>query len=115
MDTIVINIKEVINTTFCVDVEDGEKINGLVHQALLKKQVVVLSFVEIELVITAFLHSAVGKLYKDFQPEFLESHIRTQDLPREFESVWEKVIEGAPLYYANKEELDKKFTDIIED
>lgn len=115
MKPITIKIKDIINTTYCVDASDGEKIFALLKKALGEKKSVVLSFDDIELVITAFLNAAVGKLFGNFDEQFILSHLSTDNLTEDFQPVWDKVIEGAPKYYANKETFDKNISEIIEE
>lgn len=115
MEPIIIEVKNVINTTYCVDVADGEKIYELLNKAFKESKYVDLSFNGIELVITAFLNTAVGKLYKDFPEEFIAAHLSVKNLQEDFQSLWDKVVDGAPRYYANKEAFDKNIADVIEE
>lgn len=115
MDSVVIKISDIINTTYCVDASDGEKIYELLKKALDEKKKVVLSFDGIKLVITAFLNAAVGKLYGDFSQEFILSHVSNINMTEDFQIIWDKVTEGAPKYYANKEAFDRNISNIIEE
>lgn len=115
MDRKTINVQGIINSPFCVDVTDGEKIYDLLYRSIQEKQYINLSFKGIELVITAFLNVAIGKLYKDFDDKTIKEYLIKSDLDQSFESCWNKVILGAPKYYANKEALDKSIEKIIED
>ena len=74
MDNVNINIYSVIGNSFCVEAEDGEKVFELLSKALKEKKKVVLSFGNIELLTTAFLNSAVGKLYKNFTEEEIKGN-----------------------------------------
>lgn len=112
---ITIEVRNAINTTYCIDVADGEKIYELLSKALKESRSVVLSFSGIELIITAFLNTAVGKLYKDFSEEFISKHLSVSNLQDDFLSVWDKVVEGAPRYYANKVLFDKNIREVIEE
>lgn len=115
MDRKTINIKQIINSSFCVDVTDGDKIYTLLYKSIKEKQPVNLSFKGIELVITAFLNVAVGKLYKDFDTQTINEFLNKTDLDESFESCWNKVITGAPKYYAGKEKIDSEMKELIND
>lgn len=115
MESVTIKIKDIINTTYCVDASDGEKIFVLLKKTLGEKKNVILSFDGIELVITAFLNTAVGKLFGDFDEHFILLHLSTSNMTDDFQPVWDKVIDGAPKYYANKEAFDKNISEIIEE
>lgn len=114
MENIVLNVYSIINSPYCVDAADGEKIYELLFKSISEKKHVTLSFKGIELVITAFLNTAVGQLYRDFSDETIKMYLSKTDYKEEFESCWEKVISGAPVYYANREELESKMDEILE-
>jgi uncharacterized membrane protein len=101
-ENIIINVRTVINSPFCIDSADGQKIYELLHKALSEQKHVTLSFKGIILIITAFLNTAVGQLFKDFTDE-------------QFEPVWEKVMKGAPVFYAHQEEIENDIKEILED
>lgn len=113
MDT-TINVYNIVNGPFCVDTADGEKIYSLLHKAISEQKHVNLSFKGIELVITAFLNIAVGKLYKDFDDATIKKYLIKTDLSEAFESSWDKVVTGAPIYYSNQKEIERNVDDIIE-
>lgn len=115
MESIVIKVKDIINTTYCVDASDGEKIFELTKKALDEDKKVVLSFDGIELVITAFLNTAIGKLYGIFDEERILSNLSNSDMTEDFQVIWDKVTDGAPKYYANKEAFDKNISKIVEE
>lgn len=115
MNEIEVNIKNTIGSPFCVDAEDGEKIFSLLNKALKRGQKINLSFTGIELVITAFLNVAIGKLFKNFSTEEVDEYITVSDLDKKFQSTWNIVYNGAPLYYKNQEKFDADFLEIIEE
>lgn len=114
-ENILINVRTVINSPFCIDSADGQKIYELLHKALSEKKHVTLSFRGIELLITAFLNTAVGQLFKDFNEEQIHSYLSKTDFNPQFEPVWDKVLKGAPVFYAHKEKIEKDIKEILED
>ncbi len=114
-ENIIINVRTVINSPFCIDAADGQKIYELLHKALSEKKHVTLSFRGIELLITAFLNTAVGQLFKDFTEERISSYLSKTELNPQFEPVWEKVLEGAPVFYAHPEVIENDIKEILED
>jgi len=73
METIQIKIYSITGSEFCVEAEDGEKVFMLIYKALKEKKKVELSFQNVELLTTAFLNSAIGKLYKDFTEQEIKA------------------------------------------
>lgn len=114
-DNIIINVRSVINSPFCIDAADGQKIYELLHKALSEKNRVTLSFKGIDLLITAFLNTAVGQLFRDFSEEEINTYLNKTDLNPGFEPVWDKVTRGAPIYYAQPDKVKKDIRDILED
>lgn len=114
-DHILIHVRTVINSPFCIDAADGQKIYELLHKALSGKKHVTLSFKGIDLLITAFLNTAVGQLFKDFTEEQVHSYLSKTDLNAGFEPVWDKVVKGAPVYYAHQDKIENDIKEIMED
>lgn len=113
-----INIYNVINSPFCIAPEDGQKIYNLIVAALKEEKKVQLSFLNISMVITAFLNEAIGVLYKDFDPEQINQieYINvSDDLKEAFEASLDKVKTGAPIYYKHQAELDDATKQILEE
>ena len=115
MDIITIEIKNVLHTNYCINVADGEKIYNIIDKAFKEDKLVVLSFADIELIIAAFLNNAVGKLYKHYDSNMVESHLSAKDMHEDFHHIWKKVIKDSPRYYVNQEKFDRHITDLIEE
>jgi len=113
-----INIFNVINSPFCISPEDGQKIYGLIVNALKDGKDIQLSFLNITMVITAFLNEAIGVLYKDFPQETIDN-IEFIDISEDFKEAFyaslEKVKTGAPIYYSHQKELDDATSNILEE
>ena len=58
-----ISVKEVIGHDLCVASTDGDKLYDLIVKELEDKSPVTLSFEDIELITSAFLNGAIGRLY----------------------------------------------------
>ncbi|MGD9977135.1 MAG: STAS-like domain-containing protein [Bacteroidales bacterium] len=61
-----IHIISVVGSSFCVEADDGQKVFELIKKAFNDNRQVVLSFLNVEMLTTAFLNTAIGQLYKDF-------------------------------------------------
>ncbi len=117
-DIFKINVFNVINSSYCIAPEDGQKIYGLIVNALKNEKNVQLSFLNITMVITAFLNEAIGVLYKDFSQETIDNIEITDisdDLKESFFASLDKVKSGAPIYYSHQKELDDATNHILEE
>jgi len=56
-----------------------------------------------------------NELYKYFDTQTINKYIIKTDLDKSFESCWNKVITGAPKYYAGKENIDREMKELIKD
>lgn len=115
MEPIIINIFNIINSPYCISDEDGQKIYILLHRAISEKRKVILSFKGIELVITAFLNAAIGQLFKDFSESEVGEFLDKCDFNEVFQPAWDKVMQGAPIYYANPEKTEQQLYSYIND
>ena len=113
-----INIYNVINSPLCIEPEAGQKVYNLIVAALKEDKKVQLSFLNITMVITAFLNEAIGVLYKDFDATKIDQieYINiSDDLKDSFEASLDKVKTGAPIYYKHQAELDDATQRILEE
>lgn len=113
-----INIYNVINSPFCIAPEAGQKVYGLIAAALREDKKVQLSFLNISMVITAFLNEAIGVLYKEFDAATIDQieYINiSDDLKEAFDASLDKVKSGAPVYYKHQAELDDATKRILEE
>lgn len=115
MEVIHIKLKETLRSPYCVDAKEGDKIYRLLKSAFEKQQYVVLSFEGIELVIAAFLNTAIGQLYCDYTSNFIDSHLSHENMDAAHHYIWEYVKMQAPLYHAHRDEVDGRIQKIIEE
>lgn len=115
MEDIVINIVNTIGDSYGVESEDGQKVYELIKKAMDKGHKVVLSFLNIEMLTTAFLNTAVGQLYKDYTEEQVRAHLQVADISESGKVALKRVVDTAKLFYKNPEALRKSIEDIIDD
>ncbi|GHT04003.1 hypothetical protein AGMMS49525_09870 [Bacteroidia bacterium] len=99
MESLTINIVNVIGDVYGVEAEDGQKVYDLVKKAFEQQYKVILSFLNIEMLTTAFLNTAVGQLYKDFSEEIMRENLRVVDISESGKVILKRVVDTAKLYY----------------
>jgi hypothetical protein len=57
--------------THCVSIDDGQKLYHILALELKKDDPVELDFVEVQSILTPFLHSSIGRLLGEYQKETL--------------------------------------------
>lgn len=113
-----INIYNEVGGRAAVSDIDGNKLFEKINLALKGGNSVLLDFINIEILTSAFLNTAIGQLYKeDYDVEFLRKNVKTSNMQAEDWEILKSVLVRAKEYYHNpdyklkleeaiKEELD---------
>ena len=113
MENTTINIVNTVGDSFCVEAEDGQKVFELIKKALCEKRSVTLSFLNVEMLTTAFLNTAVGQLYRDFSEEFIKERLSVENLTNSGAVSLKRVVDTAKLYYKDPEAMQRSINDIM--
>ncbi|MBN2682952.1 MAG: STAS-like domain-containing protein [Bacteroidales bacterium] len=115
MENTTINIVNTIGDVYGVEAEDGQKVFELIIKAFTDKKKVILSFQNIEMLTTAFLNTAIGQLYKDYQEEYIKVNLKVSDVSESGKVALKRVVDTAKLYYKDPEALKRSIDEISED
>jgi hypothetical protein len=113
MEKIIINIYSIVGDSLCVSSEDGDKIFEHIKKVLDMNKKVELSFKNVEILTSAFLNNAIGKLYENFENEKLKNSMSVIDISSEDKALLQRVIDTAKLYYSDKKRFEKSIDDIL--
>ena len=102
-DEIYLLLKDILQHDTTITYEDGEKVYALIFQALTEEKKVILDFQGITLVIPAFLHAAIGELYKDFDSDFLNNYLILKNIEGTNKVLLDMVIKYTKQYIADPE------------
>jgi hypothetical protein len=114
MDNLTINIVNTIGDVYGVEAEDGQKVYELIKKAFETNHKVVLSFLNVEMLTTAFLNNAVGQLYKDYSEEFIKDGLQVADISDSGKVALKRVVDTAKIFYKDPEALQRSI-DILDD
>ena len=106
-DEIYLLLKDILQHDTAITYEDGEKVYAIIFQALTEEKKVILDFQGITLVIPAFLHAAIGELYKDFDSDFLNSHLTFINIEETNKALLDMTMELAQEYFSNLEVFER--------
>ena len=106
-DEIYLLLKDILQHDTAITYEDGEKVYALIFQALTEEKKVILDFQGITLVIPAFLHAAIGELYKDFDSDFLNNHLTFINIEETNKALLDMTMELAQEYFSNPEAFER--------
>ena len=101
-----IRVYDEVSGAVAVSSEEGDKLHTKISKALSEKLNVVLDFINIEILTTAFLNAAIGQLYTDYSGEDLNKKLKFENVSPEDTSLFAKVAKRAKEYFRNKEEFE---------
>jgi Icc-related predicted phosphoesterase len=113
MEEIIISIFNVVGNSFCVEADDGQKVFDLIKKALQEEKKARLSFQNIEMLTSAFLNTAVGQLYRDFEENKIKSSLTVEDMTPEDKALLKRVTTTAKLYYKDPERMENSIKEIL--
>jgi hypothetical protein len=111
-----LNIKEIIQKDMAISTDDGEIVYRKIVGELEKGNEITIDFKGIDIVITAFLNVAFGKLYgnNQYDSEFLNNHIVLQNVAPEDINLFKKVVERAKDYFKNNKNIDNSADSVLD-
>jgi hypothetical protein len=111
-----IDVASVIGGTYGVTAEAGQKVYELIKKAFAENRQVAVSFLNIEMLTTAFLNAAIGQLYKDFSEETIKKNLHVENIYGSGQTILQHVTDMANLCYKDPEkfqELQKSIDEIF--
>jgi len=115
MENSTINIVNTVGDSFCVEAEDGQKVFEMIKKALAENRKVTLSFLNVEMLTTAFLNTAVGQLYRDFPEDEIRENLKVENISQSGLVSLKRVVDTAKLYYKDPEAMQRSINDIMGD
>lgn len=115
MENTTINIINTIGDVYAVEAEDGQKVFELIVKAFSDTKKVTLSFQNIEMLTTAFLNTAVGQLYKDYEENFIRENLKVLSISDSGKVALKRVVETAKLFYKDPDALKRSIDEINEE
>jgi len=115
MDEITINVFNTVGNSFCVEADDGQKVYELIKKALSESKKVKISFQNIEMLTSAFLNTAVGQLYRDFNEEEIKQKLSVDQMQNDDKTLLKRVTNTAKLFYKDPERMQKSINEIMGD
>lgn len=84
------------------DMKQGDEIYNLIIAGFSKNEIVDIDFSGMTTILSTFLNNAIGKLYKDYDSEFLNKNLKIQNLNDDDMFILRKVAKRAKEFYANQ-------------
>lgn len=106
-------VKDLIGQN-AITLDDGKIIFNLIHESLLRGEVVELDFNGVEVFASPFFNAGVGRLLNDLNNEVLNKQLKFEHLSDFGSRVLRRVIENAKEYYSSttnhRQKIDQAVT-----
>ena len=102
-----INVFDIAGGPFAVSSLDGEVLYKRIYTILKNDGSVSLSFNNITVLTAAFLNSAIGQLYGQFEEEFINSKLNIVDMEQDDRNLLNVVIRTAKQYFRDPERFNE--------
>lgn len=112
-EPVFIPVSEIVGGRLCVATEDGDRVCEKIASAIREGRRVILSFAEVDMVIPAFLSSAMGQLYGEFPENHVDRLIEVQNLPKGMNGMIECSRRWAKAYYRDPVEYEKAIHEVL--
>jgi len=108
-------VKEIIGKKIAFSDEDAEKVYIKIVEYISEKENVIISFKDIDMLISRFLNVAIGRLYKTYKDwDILDKILFFEDLdPDDKYLLLEKVIPTAKVHFLDIERSERIEMDIL--
>lgn len=108
-----IKVKDITNSHRAISAIDGETIFKLIVDSFEKKEAVIIDFEGIQLTITAFLNSSIGKLYSKYSSEEIRALLDIKNLPADELPLLKLVIDRAKERFGKPYSTGRDYIDIV--
>lgn len=109
------SVYQIVGSSLCIEVYDGKKVYDVISKLLTQRKNVILSFMNVRVLTTSFLDTAIGLLYKDFSEEYIRKYLKIAELSTADIDLFKRVVENAKRFYKNPERLEQSVKEIVEE
>ena len=113
-NALTIRVNEVVGH-LCVASDDGQLVHNRVAAALRERQRVVLSFLNVQSLTSAFLNAAIGQLYSSFTEEQIRAGVRIEDMEQDDLRLLQRVVETAKAYFKDPKRFKDATKEVLGD
>ena len=112
--SVAISVFGVVGTPLCVASGDGQKVHDRLAATLRQNRRVVLSFLNVSTLTSAFLNTAIGQLYGEFDENYIRNLLTVEDMEAEDKALLKRVVDTAKLYFKDPERFSEAVRETLE-
>lgn len=109
------SVYQIVGNEICVEAEDGLKVSAIIRDFISNKKKIQLSFLNVKMLTSAFLNTAIGVLYKDFSDEDIKTYLSVTDIDSTDAVLLKRVVETAKAFYSNPDRIRNSLKEILEE
>jgi Icc-related predicted phosphoesterase len=109
------SVLQIVGNPICVEASDGEKIAEVVKSFINEKKGVVLDFLNIQMLTSAFLNTSIGVLYGLYTEEEIKTYLKVKNLQPADIVLLKRVVDTAKMYYKNPEHMEESVKKILDE
>lgn len=102
----IIRVFDIVGGGLCVSSDDGQLVHDQIAKLLREKHKVIISFENVDTLISAFLNAAIGQLYGEFPEEDIRGYLSVENMDPEDMELLKRVIDNAKIYFENRKDFD---------
>ncbi len=110
-----ISVFEIIGSPLCVASDDGQKVYNRLVAALNENRFVSLSFRNVSALTSAFLNTAIGQLYGEFDENRIRKLLEVKDIEDDDIELLKRVVGTAKQYFQDKPAFRQALLETTED
>jgi len=114
-EPITVRVHDIAGGPLCVSAEDGQRLHDKIAPLLKEGTPVVLSFEQVETMISAFLNAAVGQLYGEFPEDRIRELLNVTDMAQDDLEVLKRVVDNAKAYFSNPKAYEEAWKEEMGD
>lgn len=112
---VVKSVYQIVGNEICVEAEDGLKVSAIIRDFISNKKKIQLSFLNVKMLTSAFLNTAIGILYKDFSDEDIKTYLSVIDIDSTDAVLLKRVVETAKTFYSDPDRIRNSLNEILEE
>ena len=110
-----VRVYDIVGGPLCVSADDGQKVYEKIAPLIRQGHMVVLSFDQVDTMISAFLNAAVGQLYGEFSEDQVREQLSVRDMDQEDLTLLKRVVDNAKVYFKSPKEFDQAWKEEVGD
>jgi hypothetical protein len=112
---VIVRIFDIVGGPLCVSADDGQRVHDKIVPLLRDGKKILLSFEQVETLISLFLNAAIGQLYGEFSEERIRELLSVDGMAEEDITLLKYVVENAKKYFSAPEAFDRAWKEEVGD